>query len=126
MPNCQESGTNDGGTPEQNSENRITAETVTSEHHDDDDITTEACEVGKRSPVSLNAVQEVVCKKRTIDGEQRNSEEQNKSDNVYYSGYRFGLQLRVHYRINEEAVRCILLVRLVYIYSCPYRNPVAT
>lgn len=110
-PNSQESGTNDGDTHEQNSENRNTAETVTSEHHDDHNITTEACEVGESSAASLNAVQEVVCMKGAIDGEQRSSEEQNISDNVYYSGYRFGLRLRVHYRINEEAVRCILLVR---------------
>ena len=120
-PNPQESGRNDGDTHEQNSENRNTAETVTSEYHDDDNITTEACEVGESSAASLNAVQEVVCVKGAIDGKQRSSEEQNISDNVYYSGYRFGLRLRVHYRINEEAVRCILLVRLVYIYySCPY------
>ncbi|KAK2567207.1 TBC1 domain family member 2B [Acropora cervicornis] len=110
-PNSQESGTNDGDTHEQNSENRNTAETVTSEHLDDDNITTEACEVGESSAASLNAVQEVVCMKGAIDREQRSSEEQNISDNVYYSGYRFGLRLRVHYRINEEAVRCILLVR---------------
>ncbi|XP_015756023.1 PREDICTED: uncharacterized protein LOC107335514 [Acropora digitifera] len=110
-PNSQESGTNDGDTHEQNSENRNTAETVTSEHHDDDNITTEACEVDESSAASLNAVQEVVCVKGAIDGEQRSTEEQNISDNVYYSGYRFGLRLRVHYRINEEAVRCILLVR---------------
>lgn len=39
------------------------------------------------------------------------AEEQSQKENVYHSDYRFALRMRVHYRINEEAVRCLLLLR---------------
>ena len=40
-------------------------------------------------------------------------EKQTGKENLYHSDYRFSLRLRVHYRINEEAIRCLLLVRWV-------------
>lgn len=55
--------------------------------------------------------QETVAVDETKGEEQKLSEEQRKQDSMYHSDYRFGLRLRVHYRINEEAVRCLLLVR---------------
>lgn len=45
--------------------------------------------------------------------EQRSAEEQRKQDSMFHSDYRFRLRLRVHYRINEEAIRCLLLLRWV-------------
>ncbi|XP_078381614.1 uncharacterized protein LOC144664361 isoform X2 [Oculina patagonica] len=43
--------------------------------------------------------------------EETKTEEQRKQDSMYHNDYRFGLRLRVHYRINEEAIRCLLLLR---------------
>ncbi|KAJ7339512.1 hypothetical protein OS493_005911 [Desmophyllum pertusum] len=67
----------------------------------------------KRFEVSSGTVddQETVAVDETKGEEQKLSEEQRKQDSMYHSDYRFGLRLRVHYRINEEAVRCLLLVR---------------
>lgn len=43
---------------------------------------------------------------------QKPSGKQIKQDpDMCYSDYRFRLRLRVHFRINEEAIRCLLLVR---------------
>ena len=35
------------------------------------------------------------------------------TSSVYHNDFRFRLRLRVHYRINEEAIRCLLLLRWV-------------
>ena len=43
----------------------------------------------------------------------KHPEKQTGKENLYHSDYRFSLRLRVHYRINEEAIRCLLLVRSV-------------
>lgn len=57
--------------------------------------------------------QETIIVEETKTEEQGPTEEQRKQDSMYHNDYRFGLRLRVHYRINEEAIRCLLLLRWV-------------
>ena len=81
--------------------------------HGEENVETEASETCEGSSASLNS-QTVVSLDKTTAKEVKPAGEQTKSDNdVYHSDYRFGLRLRVHYRINEEAIRCLLLVRWV-------------
>ncbi|XP_068694929.1 uncharacterized protein [Montipora foliosa] len=110
-PSTEESDAHSESTAERGGENIVITETVSSDNNAAKNITSEACEPDERSPcASLNA-QEVVSVTKIRHAEETCSEEQTKLDDVYYSDYRFGLKLRVHYRINEEAIRCILLVR---------------
>ena len=110
-PSTEESDAHSESTPERREENIVITETVSSDNNAAKNITREVCEPDERSPcASLNA-QEVVSVTKIRHAEETCSEEQIKLDNVYHSDYRFGLKLRVHYRINEEAIRCILLVR---------------
>lgn len=55
--------------------------------------------------------QEILTVEETGTDEHKSTEEQSKQDSVYHNDYRFALRLRVHYRINEEAIRCLLLLR---------------
>ena len=57
--------------------------------------------------------QETVIDEESKAEEQKSVEEQRKQDSMFHSDYRFRLRLRVHYRINEEAIRCLLLLRWV-------------
>ena len=55
----------------------------------------------------------------------KHPEKQIGKENLYHSDYRFSLRLRVHYRINEEAIRCLLLVRWVLAISVVCQNDAA-
>ena len=81
--------------------------------HEEENVKTETCKTCEASSATLNSQVEVSVDKIPAS-EVKPAGEQSKTDNdVYHSDYRFGLRLRVHYRINEEAIRCLLLVRWV-------------
>ena len=54
-----------------------------------------------------------VSKQEPVVVEESKAEEQRQDDSMFHSDYRFRLRLRVHFRINEEAIRCLLLLRWV-------------
>ena len=100
-------------TPAQDNENDTFTETAETNDHEEENVSIEASEPCEASSASLNSQVEVSVDK-TPTTEVKPTGEQSKADNdVYHSDYRFGLRLRVHYRINEEAIRCLLLVRWV-------------
>ena len=86
-----------------------TVQTRESEHENAQGESNESFEV---SPFSVSMQEPVVVEESTAK-EQKSSEEQRKDDSIFHSDYRFRLRLRVHYRINEEAIRCLLLLRWV-------------
>lgn len=79
-----------------------------SEHENAQGESNESFEV---SSVSVSKQEPVVVEETSTAKEQKLSEEQRKDDSIFHSDYRFRLRLRVHYRINEEAIRCLLLLR---------------
>lgn len=67
---------------------------------------------------SLEMSKKIVDSQNVVNAQDHESQAQNPSGeqikqdtDMYYSDYRFRLRLRVHFRINEEAIRCLLLVR---------------
>lgn len=67
---------------------------------------------------SLEISKKIVDSQNVVNAQEHESRAQNPSGeqikqdtDMYYSDYRFRLRLRVHFRINEEAIRCLLLVR---------------
>lgn len=67
---------------------------------------------------SLEMSKKIVDSRNVVNAQDHESQAQNPSGeqikqdtDMYYSDYRFRLRLRVHFRINEEAIRCLLLVR---------------
>lgn len=93
-------------------ESIASAETVKTIGNEDQKVKSELRETIEVSSVSVTS-QEGVSVDETTAADQKPSEEQKGKDSVYHSDYRFGLRMRVQYRINEEAIRCLLLVRWV-------------
>ena len=91
-----------------------TVQTRESEHENAQGESNESFEV---SSVSVSKQEPVVVEEST-EKEQKCSEEQRNDDSLLHSDYRFRLRLRVHYRINEEAIRCLLLLRWVRWEGC--------
>ena len=67
---------------------------------------------------SLEMSKKIVDSQNVVNAQDHESQAQNPSGeqikqdtDMYDSDYRFRLRLRVHFRINEEAIRCLLLVR---------------
>ena len=91
-----------------------TVQTTESEHKNAQGESNERFEV---SSVSVSKQEPVVVEEST-EKERKSSEERKKDDSLFHSDYRFRLRLRVHYRINEEAIRCLLLLRWVGWEGC--------
>jgi len=91
-------------------ENKASAETEITSCDRDENVKTQSSETCEASLPSVNSHCAVSVDKTTVM-EQKPTEEQSKKDKVYHNDYRFRLRLRVHYRINEEAIRCLLLLR---------------
>lgn len=101
-------------TPAQENKNDTFTETAETNDHEEENVKTEASETCEASSATLNNSQVEVTVDKIPASEVKPAGEQSKTDtDVYNSDYRFGLRLRVHYRINEEAIRCLLLVRWV-------------
>lgn len=97
--------------PSPETEKTITDEAITSI-----DIENEMTQIKSREALEVSKStgndQEIVIVEENKPQEQNPSDEQIKQGtDMYYSDYRFKLRLRVHFRINEEAIRCLLLVR---------------
>lgn len=85
---------------------------VTTSSSENEHVEAESRETNEVCSKAVNS-QEIVTVKETETEEHKSTEEQSKHDSVYHNDYRFALRLRVHYRINEEAIRCLLLLRWV-------------
>lgn len=92
-------------------------ETVQTSESDHENAQGESNESFEVSSVSVTKQEPVVVEESTAK-ELKPSEEQRKDDSIFHSDYRFRLRLRVHYRINEEAIRCLLLLRWVGWAGC--------
>lgn len=101
-----------GDTPEAENKSQSFTETVRTGDYEDKPASNELSETCEFSSAGFNA-HERASEDKTTPTKEKPAVEQSKTDNVYHSDYRFGLRLRVHYRINEEAIRCLLLVRWV-------------
>ena len=99
-------------TPEAENKNQSFTDTVRVGDYEDKPASNESSETYESSLAGFDA-HERVGEDKITPTEEKPAEEQSKTDSVYHSDYRFGLRLRVHYRINEEAIRCLLLVRWV-------------
>ena len=87
-------------------------ETVKTRESENENVQGESTESFEVSSVSVSK-QETVVVEESKSEEQKSTEGQRKDDSMFLSDYRFRLRLRVHYRINEEAIRCLLLLRWV-------------
>ena len=85
-------------------------ETLKISESQNENIHGESDERFELSSVSVSKQEPVVVEESKAE-EQKSTEEQIKADSMFHSDYRFRLSLRVHYRINEEAIRCLLLLR---------------
>lgn len=84
-------------------------ETVKTKKGENENVHSESTE---GSSVCVSKQETVVVEESKAE-EQKTTEDQRKDDSMFHSDYRFRLRLRVRYRINEEAIRCLLLLRWV-------------
>lgn len=87
-------------------------ETVNTRESDNENVHVESIESFEVSSGSVSKQEPVVVEESKAE-EQKSTEEQGKDDSMFHSDYRFRLRLRVHYRINEGAIRCLVLLRWV-------------
>ena len=100
------------GTTASENEDKTSEETSETGTEQDHNVKTESSENYELSSTSVSS-QEVSTENSTNAMNKKHPEKQIGKENLYHSDYRFSLRLRVHYRINEEAIRCLLLVRWV-------------
>ncbi|KAM7451092.1 hypothetical protein ABFA07_001163 [Porites harrisoni] len=98
------------GTTASENEDKTSEETSATGTEQDHNVTTESSENYELSSTSVSS-REVSTENSTNAMNKKHPEKQTGKENLYHSDYRFSLRLRVHYRINEEAIRCLLLVR---------------
>lgn len=98
------------GTTDISSTDISSPETLKTRESEKENVHGESDERFELSSVSVSKQESVVVEESKAE-EQKSSEEQRKADSMFHSDFRFRLRLRVHYRINEEAIRCLLLLR---------------
>jgi len=87
-------------------------ETVKTQKSENENVHGASTEGFEESSVCVSKQETVVVEESKAE-EQKTTEDQGNDDSMFQSDYRFRLRLRVRYRINEEAIRCLLLLRWV-------------